>query len=155
LTAGVAQARIRAAGPDDALVVAALTLQCAIDRGSGGEPGFLDRYAGAWVAQRHSHPVWLAETGDQHAGHLQAAVVEALPWPGRPVGAGAQLIVETLFLRPEHRGHRIGEQLLVAATEWARGCGCSGVSMSGGRQTRPMLERVGFVAVDDWFRMAW
>jgi GNAT superfamily N-acetyltransferase len=154
LTAGVADARIRKAGPDDALIVAALTLQCARDRGSSGEPGFLDRFAGAWAAQHYAHPVWIAEAGDQHAGHLQAAVVDTLPWPGRAPGAGT-LVVETFYLRPEHRGRGIGEQLLGTAVEWARGSGLTGVSISAGSQTRPMLERVGFTHAEAAMELRW
>lgn len=142
------------AGPDDALVVAALTLQCARDRRGSSEPGFLDRFAGAWAAQHHAHPVWIAEVGDQHAGHLQAVAVGTLPWPGRPAGAGT-LVVETFYLRPEHRGHGIGEQLLRAAIEWARGSGLTGVSMTAGLRTRPMLERVGFTPTDAAMELRW
>jgi GNAT superfamily N-acetyltransferase len=152
LTADVADARIRTAGPEDALIVAALTLQCARDRGGSAEPGFLDRFAGAWAAQRHSHPVWIAEAGDQHAGFLQAVVVDALPWPGRS-RCGGELVVQTLFLRPEHRGQGVGEQLLRAAVEQARLDQRGAVSIASRAMTQPMLERVGFVRVENWYRV--
>lgn len=146
LTASVGELRTRLAGPDDALVVAALTLQCARHRGGHGEPGFLDRYARAWLATEDAHPVWLAEAGEEHAGYLQAAVVEPLPWPGRPAGAGADLVVDTFFVRPEHRGIGVGEVLLRDAVEWARDAGFRQVLMSVGVHTTAMVERVGFVA---------
>lgn len=152
MTSDVAEARIRTAGPDDALVVAALTLQCALDRGGNGEPGFLDRFADAWTAQRHTHPVWIAEVGDQHAGFLQAVVLSPLPWPGRSA-PGGELVVQTLFLRPEHRGHGVGELLLRAAIEQARRDQRSTVSIASRAMTRPMLERVGFVRDENWFRV--
>jgi GNAT superfamily N-acetyltransferase len=152
LTAGVADARIRTAGADDALIVAALTLQCARDRGGSAESGFLDRFAGAWAAQRHSHPVWIAEAADQHAGFLQAVVVEDLPWPGRSTTAG-ELVVQTLFLRPEHRGQGVGELLLRAAVEQARRDQRWAVSIASGAMTQPMLERVGFARVQNWYRV--
>lgn len=148
----MSEARVREAGPQDALVVAALTLQCAIDRGGAGEPGFLDRYARAWVERVAWHPVWVAEAGDQHAGFLQAAVVGDLPWPGRSA-PGGELVVETLFLRPEHRGQGIGELLLRAAIEQARRDRRHTVSIASRAMTQPMLERVGFVRVDNWFRV--
>ena len=146
MTALVGELRTRLAEPDDALVVAALTLQCARHRGGQGEPGFLDRYARAWLATGNAHPVWIAEAGDEHAGYLQAAVVEPLPWPGRPSGAGADLVVDTFFVRPEHRGIGAGEVLLRAAVEWARDAGFRQVLMSAGVHTTAMIERVGFVA---------
>ncbi len=145
LTAGVGEVRTRLAGPDDALVVAALTLQCARQRGGQGEPGFLDRYARAWLATENAHPIWIAEAGEDHAGYLQAAVVEPLPWPGRPAGPGADLVVDTFFVRPNHRGIGAGEVLLRAAVHWARDAGFRQVLMSAGIHTRPMVERVGFV----------
>ena len=146
LTSRVGEVRTRLAGPDDALVVAALTLQCARHRGGQGEPGFLDRYARAWLASCNAHPVWIAEAGDEHAGYLQAAVVEPLPWPGRPAGAGADLVVDTFFVRPEHRGIGAGEVLLRAALQWARDAGFRQVLVSAGTHTTAMVERVGFVA---------
>ena len=137
--------RTRLAGPDDALVVAALTLQCARYRGGQAEPGFLDRYARAWLATGNAHPVWVAEAGDEHAGYLQGAVVEPLPWPGRAAGAGADLLVDTFFVRPEHRGIGVGEALLRAAAQWARDAGFRQVLIPAGEHTTAMVERVGFV----------
>jgi GNAT superfamily N-acetyltransferase len=134
--------RIRAAGPDDALIVAALALQCAIHRGASGEPGFLDRYARAWNAEALSLPVWVAEAGDEHAGFLQARVVSPLPWPQR--ASLPTLFVETFFVRPGHRGIGVGEQLLDAVVAWARDGDFAAVRMSAGPHTRPMVERVGF-----------
>lgn len=144
--------RTRLAGPDDALVVAALTLQCARHRGGEGEVGFLDRFARAWSASQKVRPVWIAEAGDVHAGYLQGLVVEPLPWPGRTPGSGAELVVDTFFIRPEHRGIGAGEALLIAAVEWARDSGLRAVTMSVGVHTTAMVERVGFVADDRAYR---
>lgn len=138
--------RTRLAEPDDALVVAALTLQCARHRGGEAEPGFLDRFARAWLTTRATHPVWIAEAGDEHGGYLQATVLEPLPWPGRPTGVGASLVVDTFFVRPEHRGIGVGELLLGAAVQWARDSGFRSVQVSAGVHTTAMVERVGFVA---------
>jgi GNAT superfamily N-acetyltransferase len=143
LTAPVGEVRIRAAGPDDALVVAALALQCAIHRGASPEPGFLDRYARAWNAEVLALPVWVAEAGDEHAGFLQARVLTLLPVPGR--ATAPSLLVETFFVRPAHRGLGVGEQLLRAAAAWARDGGFAEVRMRAGEHTRPMVERIGFV----------
>jgi GNAT superfamily N-acetyltransferase len=142
----VGEVRTRLAGPDDALVVAALTLQCARHRGGAPEVGFLDRFARAWSASQKVRPVWIAEAGEDHAGYLQGLVVEPLPWPGRVPGADAQLVVDTFFVRPEHRGIGAGEVLLNAAVGWARDSGLRAVTMAAGVHTTAMVERVGFVA---------
>jgi GNAT superfamily N-acetyltransferase len=151
LTSHVGEVRIRAAGADDALVVAALALQCAIHRGASGEPGFLDRYARTWLAQHRVLPVWLAEAGEEHAGFLQARVVEPLPAPAAPTRPA--LAVETFFVRPAHRGIGVGEQLLTAARAWARDGGFATVRVSAGPHTRPMVERVGFTRDESAYRM--
>jgi len=147
------EVRTRLAGPDDALVVAALTLQCARHRGGEGEAGFLDRFARAWSMHEQDRPVWIAEAGDEHAGYLQGLVVEPLPWPGRAPGSGVQLVVDTFFVRPEHRGIGAGEVLLKAAVGWARDSGLSVVTMAAGPHTTAMVERVGFVPDARAYRM--
>jgi GNAT superfamily N-acetyltransferase len=147
----VGEVRTRLAGPDDALVVAALALQCALHRGGSGEQGFLDRYARAWLASQRQRPVWLAEAGDEHAGFLQATVVEPLPVPSAPVAP--VLLVETFFVRPSHRGLGVGELLLRAACEWAADGAFGQVRMTAGPHTRVMVERVGLVPDDGAYRL--
>lgn len=144
--------RTRLAGPDDALVVAGLTLQCALHRGGQAEPGFLDRFGRTWLAEAATHPVWIAQAGDEHAGYLQATVVPFLPWPSQPQHRGA-LVIETFFVRPAHRGIGAGEVLLRAAVDWARHEGLAEVKVPAGRHTTAMVERVGFTADDRAYRM--
>lgn len=142
---------MRRAGADDALVVAALALQCAIHRGGATEPGFLDRYSRAWLARERELPVWLAEAGDEHGGFLQARVLDPLPVPAeraRPV-----LLVETFFVRPPQRGIGVGEQLLVASVAWARDGGFGEIRVPAGPHTTAMVERVGFSADERAHRM--
>jgi GNAT superfamily N-acetyltransferase len=147
----VGEVRARLAGPDDALVVAGLTLQCALHRGGSPEPGFLDRYARAWAGQHRSRPVWLAEAGDEHAGHLQAAVLRDTPWPGRP--DGGRLLVETCFVRPTHRGIGVGEVLLDRAVRWARDEGLTQVVAAGGPHGSGLVERAGFTRCEHLFAL--
>lgn len=142
------QPRTRRAGPDDALVVAALTLQCARHRGAPAEPGFLDRFASAWLATVPEHPVWLAECSGEHAGYLLSTRHRPLPWPGDR-GSGGSLMVEQFFVRPEFRSLRIGELLLTAARDWARAEGLSALQMRPGRHTRSLCERVGLADTGD------
>jgi GNAT superfamily N-acetyltransferase len=139
----VTEARIRQAGVDDALVVAALTLQCAIHRGGAPDPGFLDRFARAWARERDSRPVWIAERRGEHAAYVQGALLQPLPRPGRRPGGGT-LFIEQFFVRPAHRGEGIGEAVLRAAVDWARAQRLDAVRMTAGPRTRPMCERIGF-----------
>jgi GNAT superfamily N-acetyltransferase len=134
---------------DDALVVAGLTLQCALHRGGSGEAGFLDRYARAWAGQHRSRPVWVAEAGDEHAGYLQAAVLRDTPWPSRP--DGGLLLLESFFVRPPHRGIGVGEALLAEAVDWARGEGLTRVVATEGRHGSGVVERAGFTRSEDTF----
>jgi len=143
---------VRRAAADDAVVVAALALQCALHRGGASEPGFLDRHARAWLAKQGELPVWLAEAGDEHGGFLQARVLEPLPVPSVP--PRPTLLVETFFVRPPHRGIGVGEQLLQAAVAWARDGGFAEVRVPAGRQTTAMVERVGFIPDERAHRMA-
>jgi GNAT superfamily N-acetyltransferase len=151
LTAVVGEVRVRRAGADDALVAAALALQCAIHRGGSPDRGFLDRYARAWLARERDLPVWLAEAGEDHGGFLQARVLDPLPVPARQ--ARPTLLVETFFVRPAHRGIGVGERLLQAAVEWARDGGFAEVRVPAGPHTTAMVERVGFTADDRAHRM--
>ncbi len=146
------EVRIRAAGPDDALVVAALTLQCALQRGAPGEPGFLDRFASAWLRESERRPVWIAEAGEEHAGYLQALCERSLPWPGQTPGGG-RLWVDTFFVRPALRGMGVGELLLREAVAWARDAGFESVALVAGPHTRAMVERLGFARDDGAYRM--
>ncbi|HEY3535418.1 MAG TPA: GNAT family N-acetyltransferase [Pedococcus sp.] len=145
------EVRVRTAGADDALVLAALALQCAIHRGGSAEQGFLDRYARAWLAAQRERPAWLAEAGEEHGGFLQARVLEPLPAPSRP--PRAVLAVETFFVRPAHRGIGVGEQLLRAAVAWARDGGFAEVRVPAGPHTTAMVEGVGFTADARAYRM--
>ena len=151
LTAPVGEVRARLAAADDALVVAGLTLQCALHRGGSAEPGFLDRYARAWSGQHRTRPVWLAEAGDEHAGYLQAAVLRSTPWPSRP--DGGRLLVEEFFVRPSHRGLGVGEVLLAEAVAWSRREGLSRVVVHSGRQGSGVVERAGFTRSPDTFAL--
>lgn len=140
--------RIRQALPGDALVVAALTLQCARHRGAPPEVGFLDRFAAAWEAAPGSHPAWLAEAEGEHAGYLLATRLRPLPWPGDG-DAGGSLLVEQFFVRPQFRGLKIGELLLGAARDWALDERLAALQMRPGPHTRSLCERVGLRQAGD------
>lgn len=109
--------RIRQAGATDALLVAALTIQAARAQGLTPEPGFLDRYAEAWLENRAAHPAWLAEADGEHAGLLVVTRVRSLPWPER--AENGWLHLERLFVRAGQPREAIANALRAAADAWA------------------------------------
>ncbi|GAB3625126.1 hypothetical protein GCM10027418_32130 [Mariniluteicoccus endophyticus] len=109
--------RIRQAGVDDALLVAALTIQAARAEGLVPEPGFMDLFADCWIEYADQHPVWWAELDGEHAGLLVAARVRPLPWPGQT--GGGSVTPERLFVRPGKENRGVEDALRAAAREWA------------------------------------
>ena len=114
----MAEVVVRRAGADDALVVAALHLQFARELGMPSEAGYLDRFAGVWLADRQDRPTWIAESRGEHAGLLETRRIRALPWPGRP--DVSWLHVGGLFVAPTCRDRGVGRALTEAMIEWAR-----------------------------------
>lgn len=109
--------RYRSARPEDALLVAALTLQSARAQDLRIPPGFLDRFAESWLDIAKQHPVWICEADGEHAGYLQCARIRPLPWPG--VTGGGELREERLFVRADFTGRHLEEGLRAAAAAWA------------------------------------
>ncbi|HET8594690.1 MAG TPA: GNAT family N-acetyltransferase [Intrasporangium sp.] len=134
--------RIRRAGPDDALIVAALQLQSARDLGHAGEPGFLDRFADAWLASRSEHPTWIAESHGEHAGFLSARRLRPLPFPGRP--DASWLYVGTVFVAPAHRKRGIGRALMEGMLEWCRTTDVKWVRLNVGTSQHEFYQALGF-----------
>lgn len=135
--------RIRRAESDDALVVAALNLQFAISMGARSEPGYLDRFAEAWLRDLEHRPTWLAEAGDHHAGVAIGALVDHLPWPGRTAGAG-WLNLSTVFVRAEFRGKGVAAALLHEVTDWARTQGLAAVRLTATEDSADLYRGAGF-----------
>lgn len=114
----MAEVTIRRAGADDALVVGALHLQLARERGMPSEVGYLDRFVDAWLAERPDRPTWIAQSRGEHAGLLETRRIRTLPWPGR--ADASWLHVGALFVAPGHHDRGVGRALTEAMIEWAR-----------------------------------
>lgn len=138
---------IRPAGADDSLAVAALALQMGIGLGHAPEPGFLDRYAVAWVAALERRPTWLAEASDgRPLGAVVTARVDKLPRLGR--GETCWLHVSSLFVTVDVRGRGLGEALLGAVVGWAREQGVDWLQLNAVPEARSLSERAGFTPAD-------
>lgn len=134
---------IRLAEPRDAFAVAALTLQDDRECGAVVEPGFLDRHADAWLADR-ARVTFLAEAADgRPLGMVTAAVVTTLPSSRRPVSRW--LHVSLLFVTADARGAGLGRRLLGALQEWCARNGVSRVQLNAAAEARTLYERAGFV----------
>jgi GNAT superfamily N-acetyltransferase len=139
----MAEVLIRRAGPDDAFVVAALHLQFARDLGMPSEPGYLDRFVDAWLADRPDRPTWVAECGGEHAGLLETRRIRSLPWPGR--ADISWLHVGALFVTPGCRDRGVGRALTEAMIEWARTTDVTWVRLNApDTGAQEFYERLGF-----------
>lgn len=138
---------IRPAGQQDALALAALALQMGRELGHATEPGFLDRYAEAWVRALDHRPTWLAQLPDgRPVGALVTARVDKLPRLGR--ATTSWLHVSSLFVTADLRGAGLGERLLREMLTWARDHGVERVQLNSVLEARSLYTRVGFTAPD-------
>lgn len=138
--------RIRRAGAADALIVAALHLQSARDLGHQGEPGFLDRFADAWLATQSDHPTWIAQSQGEHAGVLCTRRLRPLPFPRRP--EMSWLYVGTVFVAPAHRKRGIHRALIEAMLEWSRSADVKLVRLNADDPQHPFYRSLGFTLAD-------
>ena len=133
---------IRLAGQRDALACAALTMQDDRECGARIEPGFLDRYAQAWLAD-HDRVTFLAVAPDgRPLGMVTAAVLTKLPSSRRP--SARWLHVSLLFVTADARGGGLGTQLLSALRQWALDHDVSRMQLHAAAQARGLYERAGF-----------
>ena len=135
-------AAIRLAEPRDAFAVAALTLQDDRECGAVVEPGFLDRHADAWLADR-ARVTFLAEAADgRPLGMVTASVVTKLPSSRRP--DGRWLHVSLLFVTADARGAGLGRRLLDELRRWCVQNAVSRVQLNAAPEARSLYEHAGF-----------
>lgn len=115
--------RIVQARPEDAFVVAALSLQFAIAVDGAREKGYVDRAADHWLRHHEYLPTWFAEHEGQHAGYLQATLPPESTWPGERPGSRGRLWVQALYVHVDHRRQGIALALTAACEAWAREAG--------------------------------
>ncbi|GAB3758115.1 hypothetical protein GCM10028864_43030 [Microlunatus parietis] len=77
-------------------------------------------------------------------GMAWVALVPRVPRPGKLNRLSAD--IQSVFVRPEHRGQGIGSALVEAATAHALRLGALHVTVHSGRRAVPVYERLGFVS---------
>lgn len=134
--------RVREAVPADAFSVGALHIQDERERGRVVPPGFLDRFADAWLRDR-ARRTWVVEDArGRPLGVVHGTRVQKLPSADRP--ADAWFHVSLLFVTADARGAGLGELLLRALLDWARTDGVTRVQLHAVGEARTLYERMGF-----------
>lgn len=141
--------RIVRARPDDALVVAALSLQASIAMDGVREDGYLARAAEHWLAHHPYLPAWFAEHDGEHAGLLQAAYPPETTKPGQPPGSRGRLWVHLLFVHADHRRQGVGAALLAACEDWAKGVGVSVIRLRAGAGAEDFYDATGYTVATE------
>jgi GNAT superfamily N-acetyltransferase len=93
----------------------------------GFEAGSIDRELRRLLRAPALGAAWIANEGDTPAGYLLAVYVFSL----EHLGLTAE--IDEFFIRPEFRGHGLGDRLLAAAEAEFRRVGCTNVSLQVGR----------------------
>lgn len=141
--------RIVRAGPEDAFIVAALSLQFAIAVDGSREDGYLDRAAEHWLRHRQQLPTWIAELAGSHAGYLQATLPPESTWPGQPIGTRGRLWIHALYVAADQRRRGVGAALLGACESWAKGAGVGVIRLRCDLGAEEFYDAVGYAPAAD------
>ncbi|BEL05719.1 GNAT family N-acetyltransferase [Actinoplanes sichuanensis] len=95
-----------------------------------------------WVAHQDSHLAFVARVDAKIVGMAWVALVARVPRPGATSRLSAD--IQSVFVRPEHRGQGIGSALVEAASDHAMLLGSQRVTVCSGRRAVPIYERLGF-----------
>jgi GNAT superfamily N-acetyltransferase len=137
--------RADGADPSDAAALGALRYEWRA--GEAGETmdagGFAEAFA-AWLrSHKASHLAFLAVTGDgEPVGMAFLAVVERIPGPDRWERRSGN--VQSVYVRPRHRGHGTGTLLCGAVIAEARRLGLDYLVVHPSRRSFPVYRRLGF-----------
>jgi GNAT superfamily N-acetyltransferase len=98
-----------------------------------------------WTDRYGSHLAFVARMDEPEiVGMAWVALVPRVPRPGATSRLSAD--IQSVFVRPEHRGRGIGSALVEAASVRAAELGSSHVTVHSGRRAVPVYERLGFAS---------
>jgi GNAT superfamily N-acetyltransferase len=117
------------------------------DLGAVDEPGFVDRFADAWLAGLERRPTWLADRDGRVIGVLVLVVVDKLPRPGRPPGRWAH--VSLVFVTAAERNAGVGRLLLQEMIDWAATNRVDRIQLNANTGSACLYRRVGFQTAPD------
>ena len=143
------RATIRAAGAQDWEHLARLRFQWRTEEGNerGEWEGFSHSFHLWYEDHRESHRAFLADLpGEPGVGMAWVAVIERVPGPSKWERLSG--LVQSVYVRPVHRGQGIGEELVRAGVQWAIERGLDYLIVHPREQSRSLYERVGFAVTD-------
>ena len=147
---------LREAMPNDAAMLAKLRfeLRASLHELREDEAAFVERCV-SWMRERLSARrnwrCWIAERDGAIIGSVWVQLIEKIP---NPIAAPESYVYLTNFyVRPEHRSHGIGSQLLDAALSWSRSNNAELVLLWPTERSKTLYERHGFVAADDFMEL--
>jgi GNAT superfamily N-acetyltransferase len=138
---------IRAAGPEDASVLARLRydFRVELEPPAEPEPDFLERCR-VWMAERLASggvwKCWLAEEDGVPLGAAWLQLLEKIPNPvGEPELHG---YISSLYVTSDRRGSGVGSALLRACLQECESRGADAVFLWPTPRSRPLYQRHGF-----------
>ena len=144
------------ATPEDAALLAQLRfdLRASLHELREDESAFVERCT-SWMRERLSErgrwQCWIAERDGTMVGSVWVQLIEKIP---NPIAAPESYVYLTNFyVRPEHRSHGIGSELLSAALSWSRSNNAELVLLWPTERSKTLYERHGFVPADDFMEL--
>ncbi|MEU8222350.1 GNAT family N-acetyltransferase [Kribbella sp. NPDC048915] len=119
------------------------------DRAEEPDPPLLEKFTVEltqwWEANTNTHVAYVARLdGPELVGMAWVALVPRVPRPGTMDRMSAD--IQSVYVMPEHRGQRIGSELVEAATDHAVRLGALRVTVHSGTRAVPVYERLGFAS---------
>ncbi|MQA02856.1 MAG: GNAT family N-acetyltransferase [Streptosporangiales bacterium] len=145
--AGRSAATVRLATGADVPALAALRRDWTAENGwAADEDDFERRFAAWFTGETERRVTWLAELAGQPVGMLNLVLFDRMPRPGLRAGGWAYLA--NLYVRPAHRGQRIGGDLLDGAVAYAREHHLDRIVLHPSERSVPFYRRAGFGVAD-------
>lgn len=133
---------IRPASIDDAPALAGLRWAWSAGPGDHDEPRFARGFVEWMAAHTASHRAVVAEVDGTVVGMAWVAITARPPQPKSSDRRSADL--QSVFLRPEHRGGGLGQRLVRAAIELARAEGAEHLTVHATPDAAAFYRRFGF-----------